>query len=222
MGVRVIELEERGPVRVVHWRDGENRFNRNSLDRWDEVLTDLESIDGPLAVVITGEGKFFSNGLDLEALVDRPGELGGVIAGLHGILARLLVFPAYTVAAINGHAFAAGAMFASVLDARVMRDDRGYWCLPEVDLGLPLTKQMTAAVTARLPLPAVLDAMLTGRRYGAAEAVAAGLVDEKAPEVDVVERAVERAAAIANKDRSVIATHKKLVLGSAALICADR
>jgi enoyl-CoA hydratase/carnithine racemase len=43
-----------------------------------------------------------------------------------------------TVAAVNGHAFAAGGMMMLAHDFRVMRSDRGYFCLNEVDLGLPL------------------------------------------------------------------------------------
>ena len=74
-------------------------------------------------------------------------EANGFVDEVHRIFGRILAFPGITVAAINGHAFAAGAMFATAHDFRVMRDDRGYWCLPEVDLGLPLTPAMTAVIT---------------------------------------------------------------------------
>ena len=63
----LIDLERRDDgVAVVRMVDGENRFNRRSIDRWHEVSTSSMSVDGPLAVVVTGEGKFFSNGLDLD------------------------------------------------------------------------------------------------------------------------------------------------------------
>ncbi len=67
--------------------------------------------------------------------------------------ARARASRAITVAAVNGHAFAAGAMLATAHDHVVMREDRGYWCLPEVDLGLPLTAAMYAVVAAHLPAP---------------------------------------------------------------------
>ena len=73
-------------------------------------------------------------------------------------------------------------MISCCFDARVMRSDRGYWCLPEVDLGLPLSAAMSAVVSARLPIEAVQDAMLTGRRYTAEEAEALGIVTDTSDE----------------------------------------
>ncbi|HUO49103.1 MAG TPA: enoyl-CoA hydratase/isomerase family protein [Acidimicrobiales bacterium] len=215
----MIDLETHDAVRVLRWRDGENRVHPDSMARFHDLLDELERTEGPLALVVTGEGKFFSNGLDLDRFGTAPEELGPTVEALHRLFGRLLLFPAYTVAALNGHAFAAGAMLASVFDHRVMRAERGYWCLPEVDLGLPLTEPMTAAVTARLPRRAADEAMLTGRRYAAAEALAAGIVDEAAPEDEVLARALSRATAMAPKDRAVLAEHKRMLFGGAAAAC---
>lgn len=215
----VLEVERRGDVAVVHWRDGENRFNTRSVAAWHAVLDDLEATDGPLAVVVTGEGKFFSNGLDLDAFAADPSSAGTVVAGVERLFGRMLLLPAYTVGALNGHVFAAGAMLACCFDARVMRSDRGYWCLPEVDLGLPLTDAMFATVTARLTVPVAAEAMNTGRRYSAVEAQSLGIVDHTAVEADVLDTAVALAAAIAPKSRAVIAEHKRLLFAEAARRC---
>jgi Delta3-Delta2-enoyl-CoA isomerase len=217
--VSLIEVERRGDVAVLRMVDLENRFNRVSIDRWHEVLAELEAADGPLAVVLTGSGKFFCNGLDLDWFGEHPGEAGGVVDDVHRLFGRLLLLPAYTVAAINGHAFAGGAMLSCACDVRVMRDDRGYWCLPEVDLGLPLTVPMKEVVTVRLPRAAAYDAIMTGRRYSAAEAHAIGIVDHVAAEERVVDLAVELAAVMAPKDRGVIAEHKRMLFGHVATTC---
>jgi hypothetical protein len=95
----IIDVETRGAVRVLRWRDGENRCNAASMNRWHEVLAELETIDGPLALVIVGEGKYFSNGLDLDRFTAHPEEAGPTVEGLHRLFGRLLLFPAYTVAA---------------------------------------------------------------------------------------------------------------------------
>ena len=215
----MIDLEQHGDVVLLRWADGENRFNRDSVARWHEVLDDLESRDGPMAVVLTGEGKFFSNGLDLDAFAVDPDGAGPILEGVHRLFGRMLLFPAFTVAALNGHAFAGGAMLACAFDQRVMRGDRGYWCLPEVDLGLPVTPGMFAVITSRLSTAAAADALVTGRRYGAEEALALGIVEHTAAEADVVGRAVELASEMAGKNRAVIADHKRQLFAPAAAAC---
>jgi enoyl-CoA hydratase/carnithine racemase len=200
-----------GDVAVVAMRAGENRFNRTSVDAIAAALDELAARPGPLALVTTGEGKFFSNGLDLEWMATAGDDATWLVDDVHALFARLLAFPAVTVAAVNGHAFAAGAMLAATHDWAVMRDDRGYWCINEVDLGLALTAPMYATLASRLPKRTLHEAALTGHRYPAAEALAAGIVHEVAPADEVVARAVALAAPLAGKDRSVIAAHKRLL-----------
>jgi enoyl-CoA hydratase/carnithine racemase len=86
-----------------------------------------------------------------------------------------------------------------------MRDDRGYWCLPEVDLGMTFTEGMNALIPARIPPMAAHEAMVTGRRYTGADALAAGIVNEVAAEDDVLPRAIEVAQALAPKAGPVMA-----------------
>ena len=214
-----LDRSRHGDVEVVTWNDGENRYHGDSVAEWHRTLDDLEATDGPLALVVTGTGKFFSNGLDLDWMSTHPDESEPMLRGVHRLLGRMLTLNLYTVAAINGHAFAGGAMLTCGFDERIMRDDRGYWCLPEVDLGLPLTPAMYATVAAHLPHPTLHESIVTGRRYGAADALAAGIVERTAPEADVVAQAIERAQAMAAKNRSVIANHKRQMYGDVAALC---
>jgi len=202
-------VERVGHVTVLRMSDGENRFNPDSLDAIGDALDELERGAGPGALVLTGDGKFFSNGLDLEWMASAPpGGAEQVLQRVHALLARVLLFPTATVAAVNGHVFAAGAMLAVACDLRVMREDRGYFCLPEVDLGLPFTPGMTALLKERLPAATAHEAMLTARRYGAPEALAAGIIELAVPAEDVLETAIERAAALAEKPRATVAAIK--------------
>ncbi len=211
----MIELERVGDVRVLHMQAGENRFNRTSVDAIHAALDEVAAAEGPVALVTVGEGKYFSNGLDLEWLMGEGSSDATFIDDVHTMLHRVLRLDMVTVAAINGHAFAGGAMLAAAHDVCVMREDRGYWCLPEVDLGLPLTQDMYDVLAAHIPKPALARAALTGARFDGAEALALGMVTELASEAAVLERAVELAAAQAGKDRAVIAEHKRLLYGPA-------
>ena len=214
----ILDIEWRGDVAVLHWTDGENRFNRTSVSRWNAVLDELEAREGPLAVVCVGEGRVWSNGLDLDWL-NAASDGMAFIGDVHRLLARMMTFPAYTVAAINGHAFAGGAMLSMGFDARVMRSDRGWWCLPEVDLGLALTDAMLATVAAKLPKDTLHEAAVTGRRYTAGEALEAGIVHQVVEESAVLGRSVELAAAYASKNRSIIGTHKQMLYADVVELC---
>jgi len=211
----MLTIEEHGDVRLLRWADGENRFNLESLAALHGAVDELVAIEGPLAIVLTGDGKFFSNGLDLDWMGANPGSSGQVVDEVHRLFGRIMSFSAITVAAVNGHAFAGGAMLATCFDYVVMRDDRGYWCLPEADLGLPLTDPMFAVISSKLPRRTTQEAILTGRRWDAAQALAAGIVHHTAAEADVVAKALELATVGATKKRNTIEVHKQQLFGDA-------
>ncbi|MET7768528.1 enoyl-CoA hydratase/isomerase family protein [Nocardia sp. NPDC005366] len=178
--------------------DSENRFHPDWIDEFHGLLDEVEGHDGPAALVTVATGKYYSNGLDTDWLFGNLDRMHGYLDRVHGIFSRLLTFPLPTVAAINGHAFGAGAMLATSHDFRVMRGDRGFWCLPEVHLGMPFTLGMNALLTRRLSNQVCVQAMTTGHRYPADQAVAAGIVDETSDADALLAAAVARAAALAS------------------------
>lgn len=212
----MLEVTKAGDVTVVQMRHGENRFHPDMLDALNGALDAVEGSEGAAAVVLTGEGKFFSNGLDLDYMGGAGEEEAlRTLDRVHDLLARVLAFPAPVVAALNGHAFAAGAMLATACDVRVMREDRGYYCLPEADIGLAFTPGMSALLQTKLDRAVAHEAMVTARRYGAADALVARIVDEVAAEGDVVRVATERAAALAGKPRHALPAIKRGLHGEA-------
>ena len=206
----LVDLRRDGNVFVLTMQNGENRFNRPSLDALNEALDEVERSSGPAALVTTGEGKFYSNGLDLTWLSgDGQGEGGAFISAVLKFLGRVMALPVPTVAAINGHAFAAGAMLTLAHDFRVMRADRGFMCLPEIDIKLPLAPGMTALVKSRMPPNTFRDAVLTGARIGGSDAQQRGIVDAAVADADVLPQAIARAAALADKDRHIYGALKR-------------
>ena len=207
---------------VLAWNDGgDNRFNETSITALGAALDEVEAADGPKALVTTGAGKFFSNGLDLDWMGgDDCDDVDAFLGTVVGLLGRVLTFPAVTVAALNGHAFAGGAMLAVAHDHRVMRDDRGFWCTPEVDLGMRFMPGMNDVLVAKLPAPTAHTAMTLGRRYPADEALAAGIVQATAAESEVLETAVTHAAAHAAKAGAVLGAIKRDLYPTAAASCA--
>ncbi len=168
-------------------------------------------------MVLTGEGKFFSNGLNLPELQKLgPSGMQEFWQEVTRVMGRLLVSPVASVAALNGHTFAGGAMIALACDFRVMREDKGWFCLPEIDIGMPLPPPVMAMVSAKLSAATVRDAALTGKRFPSDEAAAAGIIDATATEDELLSKAKELAAGLASKNRSVLRTMKVTLWGDVA------
>lgn len=216
-------LEKHGHVFVLRIQNGENRYNDDSIDELNAALDRVEAEGAPHVLVTTGDGKFYSNGLDLDWMAKVGAEkAGGNVRRVHELLGRMLAFPCITIAALNGHAFAAGAMFALAHDYRVMRSDRGYFCLPEVDIGMTFTAVMESLITARLPKITAHEAMLTGRRYTSAEALAAGIVHKCVPEAEVLPAALALGEPLAKADRKTLRGIKQsLYKDTLALVAAE-
>ncbi|MBW4041686.1 MAG: enoyl-CoA hydratase/isomerase family protein [Acidobacteria bacterium] len=204
-----MRLDRDGAVFVLQLDDTENRFDPAWVAEFVALLDEVESAVAPRALVTTGVGRYWSNGLSLDWITAHPVETPTLIGAVHELLARLLESPVPTVAAISGHAYAAGAMLAMAHDHRMMREDRGYFCFPEIDIRLPFSVGMTALLTAKLAPPVVRDAMLFGRRYDSGSALDAGLVDDTASLGALLEESVRVAAGLAGKDPGVLGTIKR-------------
>ena len=114
-----MRLSREGEVFVLDLGDDENRFGPTWLDGIEAALTEVEQTEGPRALITTATGKFWSNGLDLDWLFGHPDDAGAYVDRVHALFARVLTLPVPTVAAVQGHCFAAGAMLSLVprLDA---------------------------------------------------------------------------------------------------------
>jgi enoyl-CoA hydratase/carnithine racemase len=205
----MIEIEKTGDVTVLRMTNGENRFSFPFIERFNSLLDEIERSSGPAALVTVGEGKYYSNGIDLDWIQKESVDLMEFVVSLHGFFARILGASVPTVAALNGHAFAGGAMVALAHDFRVMRTDRGYFCMPEVDISIPFTEPLAALVRYKLTPQVAHRAMVTGHRYNAAEALASAVVDETASEEEVLPKAIALAQSLAGKDRSTLRAIKR-------------
>src|SRR4051812_29751318 len=117
-------LDRQDDVFVLDLGDTENRFHPDWLAAVDAALDQVEKAGGNRALVTTATGKFFSNGLDLDWLGANGDRFRDYADAVQNLLARFLALEVPTVAALQGHTFAAGAMLALAHDFRVMRADR--------------------------------------------------------------------------------------------------
>ena len=210
--MRWIELEKEGPVGVLTMNyEGQNRF---STEFCDDIMSAMDAVesDGAIrsVVVAGGEEKYWSTGLHLDYLGQAGAEeVKKFIALLNNMLKRWCVYPKPVVAAINGHAFAAGAIMAAHMDYRFMREDRGWVCLPEVDINIPFLPGMIAILRAVLTPSALRHMTLTGKRFNAQEAQNLGFIDDVFSKEDLLPKAIEWATFLATKNAAAYAEIKR-------------
>jgi enoyl-CoA hydratase/carnithine racemase len=215
-------LDRQDDVFILDIGDTENRFHPDWLTSVNALLDEVDKAEGPRALVTAATGKYSSNGLDLDWLFAHTDQAAEYVAGVHQLLARLLTLPVVTVAALQGHTFAAGAMLSLAHDFRVMRGDRGYWCLPEAEINIPFTPGMSALIQSRLTPRTAHEAMVTARRYGGHDALAASIVDRTADEGAVRDAAVGIARAQAAKAGPALGTIKGRMYASVVEALRDK
>lgn len=204
-----MEIEAVDGLRVLRLGDGLNQFDATFVAELGHALDIVEADPEATTLVSVADGKHYSNGFDLAFLGSLEiDDLMAFMDRTSATLARILVFPIPTVAAINGHAFGIGALMALAHDQRVQNTDRGWFCLPEVDLQMRFNPFQLGLVVGKLSRPTANEAVLSGRRWDAASSLAAGIVDAVAAPDDLVRVATEVCASRVGKSREIVKTLK--------------
>jgi Delta3-Delta2-enoyl-CoA isomerase len=215
-------LDRDGEIFILHLGDDGSLFTPQLLGEISALIEEVAAAPAPRALVTAAAGKAWALGLDLEWIANNRDGVGELVVAMHELDARVLELPVPTVAAIGGHAFAGGALLALAHDFRVMRSDRGFFCLPEIDGQIAFTLGLTALVRSRLPPQTAHEALTTGRRYGGPEALTGGIVDHIASEEAVLEKAVSIAASLAPKHPGTLGQIKRTLYHDTLLALRDR
>ncbi len=221
----MVTLDREGEVFVLTMVDGENRWNTTFTRAMNAALDAIDATDGPAALVTTSaDPKFFSNGLDLDWVTSegdhRGGDRAAFGAEFMAFMARVITLGVPTVAAINGHAFGAGLMLAMCHDVRVMREDRGFLCANELDLGMAIPHAELALFRHKLSMPVFFETVQLARRWTGPAALEAGMVQHVAGADDVVAVANTRATELARlgNDRALFSWTKEAIFGENAAV----
>ena len=138
-------------------------------------------------------------------------------------MGRFITLPIPTVCAINGHAFGAGFMFALSHDVRIMREDRGFICANEMQLGLPIPRPELALFKHKIPANSFFETVQLSKRWTGSDALKAGIIQgvssfEELPEISL-KKALELAP-LAN-NRKNFGYQKEMLYGENAAINLD-
>ena len=186
-------------VFVIDIGDDENMTTVAWVAAMNALLDEVEAADGPKALVTTSSApKHYSNGLDTGWMASAAGdEVSAYIDSCFSLVHRTMLLGVPTAAAVTGHAFGLGAFFVLAHDQAVMRDDRGFWNLPEVHLAMNFPPGLMHVARSRIAAPELSRAVVAGHRYGGPEAASAGIVDEALPLEGLTDAAIGRVAPLA-------------------------
>ena len=183
----------------------DNTFTTEVMNEYIAAFDEVENHKGNGALIITCEDeKTFSTGINLAWLGEQSAQgQAAFMQAFHTMLCRFALINIPTIVAINGNSYAGGAILAAGADFRLMREDRGRFCFPEVNIPLPFTP-VTRSMVSLLPnKQALKNMLLTGIAYTGIEAEALNIVDSIHPADELQISAFKLAKMLATKDRAI-------------------
>ncbi len=214
MDYKTIQITYDSGIATITLNRPEKR-NAISFELIDDLLRALQEVEASeaLVLILTGAGKAFCSGLDLEnlkALIGRSPEQNLKDSQTMVQLFRSLYeFPKPTIAAVNGAAIAGGTGLALLCDFTL--------AVPEAKFGYTEVRiGFVPAIVSTFLLRQVgekqaRDLLLTGRIFGAEEAASMGLVKEIVAPENLMTRARELAALLLENSPSSLRATKKLL-----------
>jgi enoyl-CoA hydratase/carnithine racemase len=162
-------------VAIITMTNGENRQNLVFAQTLNAMMDEIIADKSITALILTSnDEKNFSQGIDVVWIMGQMEKnehqpVSDFINEMDIIFKKLLLAPVLSIAAINGHAFGNGSILSCACDFRFMRSDRGFFCFPEVNIGIPFRWGMNAFVKKAIPMHILSQMQFTGNRYTAPE-----------------------------------------------------
>jgi enoyl-CoA hydratase len=187
--VSLIEVRDEGPVRWIGLNrpDKRNAIDHATTDAFSAALDDAREQPCVLIVHSTTPG-IFAAGADIAELRDRDAD-AALLAVNAGLFERLEAHRWPTIAAIDGAALGGGCELALACDLRVA-SERAFFAQPELSLGILAGAGANWRLAQAVGQQVARRMLYTGARLSAADARAAGLVDELAEEPEAAARAL--------------------------------
>lgn len=211
----LIRYEKKEGIAFVIMDNGGNAHNLDFSRELNQIL-DLVANDTEVysMILTSSDSKSFSVGIDVDWISKRFQEQDGAaikefMYNMNNIFKKLLLLPVPSIAAINGHAFGNGAIISCACDFRFMRSDRGFFCFPEVDLGIPFLPGMLAFVNKAIPRYKFNEMYLSGRRVGAQELSEHHIIEKASASIDELMKDATDFAKTFTKKKGIFGELKK-------------
>jgi enoyl-CoA hydratase/carnithine racemase len=212
-------VTNQGHVRTLtlHRPERLNAFTAEAYGTLADALISADDDDGVHAIVLTGAGRAFSSGVDLDAL--RAGDVADFSRTFRRLLETLIELRTPLIAAVHGAAVGFGATILLHCDIVVVAHDARIR-FPFTQLGTAPEAASSLLLTAAIGSQRASEILLTSRWVSGEEAAAIGLAAVSAPVDEVLGRALDIAAKITQQHQGAVVAAKHLIKASAADIRA--
>ena len=208
----MIELSRHGGIAVVRMAHG--KANALTVEFCDAIAAQFESLrdDPATAVVLTGQGRMFSAGVDLPRLSEGGADyVRRFLPALHRLYETVFFFPKPVIAAVNGHAIAGGCILQCCADRRIAARGDARIGVTELLVGVPFPPMAFEVMRFASPPRYLADGLYSGATFAPDAALTRGLVDELADPDVLLDRSVAAAEALAALSPQAFAQTKRQI-----------
>jgi enoyl-CoA hydratase len=194
----MIDIKTQAGIAVLTLTHG--KANALDIELCEALTARFQELRGSDAksVVVTGQGKIFSAGVDLKRLNEGGAAyVRKFLPALHKLYDAVFYHPKPVVAAINGHAIAGGCVLACCADRRIMTREGGRIGVTEMLVGVPFPALAFEIVRFAVPPRYLPEFTLSGATYETDAALQRGWIDEVAEPGELIEDAIAVAQELA-------------------------
>ncbi len=208
----MIELTQHGDIAVLTLKHG--KANALDIELCDAIAARFRELEtaATRAVVVTGQNRMFSAGVDLIRL-----SAGGApyvrrfLPALHRLYDAVFHHPKPVIAAVNGHAVAGGCVLACCADRRIAARDGGRIGVTELLVGVPFPALAFEVMRFATPPAFFPEIILSGATFAPEDALARRLVDELVEPGELMDRAMAAAKVLAALPSATFAMTKQQI-----------
>ena len=211
--MRSVLVSKNGEIATVTLsREKVNALNEPMIEQINNCLTDLENDKTVKAIILTGQGNFFSFGFDIpEFLSYSKDSFMMCLSKFTDLYTRVFLFPKPIVAALNGHTMAGGCMLAIACDYRIMVSGKARIALNEIGFGASVLAGSVEMLKYCAGQKNAQSILYSGAMYSAEEASQLGLVDQISSQENLTEDTMKIAQDLAKKDNTAFRSIKNLL-----------
>ncbi|MFQ5787129.1 MAG: enoyl-CoA hydratase/isomerase family protein [Thermodesulfobacteriota bacterium] len=197
---------------IVIDRPKVNALNEIVVEELNQTFRTLSKDSDTRAIILSGNGSFFSFGFDVPELYSYPKEAFlKFVFKFSDLLKNIFLFPKPVIAALNGHTIAGGACVALACDYRLMVQENAKISFNEITFGSTLFSTVVDILKFLVGAKNSSTIIYSGMMYTAEEAIKLGLIEQVVSKVALKDKATNVALDLTKKDYEAFKSIKYLL-----------